>query len=208
MPTVLLHACCGPCATRAVEELRRLGHRVTLCFAGANLAPPAEYERRLNAVRSLAEQAGASLLVDPPEHAAWLAAVRGLEDAPEGGARCRACFRYLLGRVQAVAAEHGFDAFATSLTISPHKDTATIFAVGRELDPARFLAVDFKKGDGFRRSTEMARAAGLYRQDYCGCEFSLADRRKTRAAATASTRSRGSLATEVAPSDPTTPPAS
>jgi len=177
MASVLLHACCGPCATHCIEELRRLGHDVTLCFAGANLSPPREYEVRLEAVRKLAAQTGATLIVDPPDHAAWLRAVSGLEAEREGGARCRACFRYLLGRVQAVAAARGFGAFATSLTVSPHKHTPTIFGVGRELDAARFLAVDFKKGDGFRRSAGLARAAGLYRQDYCGCEFSLA--RKT-----------------------------
>jgi epoxyqueuosine reductase len=208
MSRVLLHACCGPCAAHAIEELRRQGYAVTFCFAGGNITPPAEYDRRLNAVRILAEKSGAELLVDPPDRAAWQAAVHGLEDEPEGGARCRACFHHLLARVQAVAAAHGFEAFATSLTTSPHKHTATIFEVGRAVDPARFLAVDFKKGDGFRRSTELARAAGLYRQDFCGCEFSLASRRKARAAATAPARSRGSLATGVATSGSTRPPAS
>ena len=110
--------------------------------------------------------------MDVPDHDAWLAAVRGLENEPEGGARCSRCFRYALSRVAALAAEKGFDAFTTSLTISPHKRSEIICAIGRELDPARFLAVDFKKHDGFRRSTQLARERGLYRQDYCGCEFS------------------------------------
>ena len=172
MPTALLHTCCGPCASHAVEELRRLGHEVTLCFSNANLAPEDECERRLEAARQLAAHVGAPLIVDPPDHAAWLEAVKGLEEAPEGGERCLRCFRYSLARVQAIAAAQGFDAFATSLTISPHKRSAAIFAIGRELDPVRFLAVDFKKHDGFRRSTEIAKECGLYRQDYCGCEFS------------------------------------
>ena len=171
-PTVLLHVCCGPCASHAVEELQRLGYAVTLCFSNANLSPADEYERRLEAARQLAAHTQASLIVDPPDHGAWLAAVRGLEHEPEGGTRCSRCFRYSLTRVQALAAEQGFDKFATSLTISPHKRSETIFAVGRELDPARFLAVDFKKRDGFRRSTQLAKECGLYRQDYCGCEFS------------------------------------
>ena len=176
MASVLLHACCGPCATHAIEELRRQGHAVTLCFAGGNLAPPEEYGRRLDAVRRLAEQTCTPLIVDAPDHAAWLAAVAGLETEPEGGARCRACFRYMLGRVQVLAAANGFESLATSLTVSPHKHSPTIFAVGREVDAGRFLPVDFKKGDGFRRSKELARAAGLYRQDYCGCEFSIRTR--------------------------------
>jgi len=172
MPSVLLHTCCGPCASHAVEELRRLGYTVTLCFSNANLAPAEEYERRLEAARQLAAHEQAPLIADPPDHAAWLAAMQGLEDAPEGGARCERCFRYSLTRVQAIAAAQGFDSFTTSLTISPHKRAAIIFAIGRELDPVRFLDVDFKKHDGFRRSTAIARDCGLYRQNYCGCEFS------------------------------------
>ncbi|MFZ4395163.1 MAG: epoxyqueuosine reductase QueH [Kiritimatiellia bacterium] len=170
---VLLHTCCGPCASHAVEELRRMGYAVTLCFSNANLAPADEYRRRLEAAQQLAAHVQAPLLVDPPDHAAWLAAMQGTEEAAEGGARCARCFRYSLARVQAMAAAQGFEAFATSLTISPHKHSAVIFAIGRELDPVRFLAVDFKKRDGFRRSTQLARECGLYRQDYCGCEYSL-----------------------------------
>lgn len=172
MPTALLHTCCGPCASHAVEELRRLEYTVTLCFSNANLAPAEEYERRLEAARQLAAHVQAPLLIDPPDHAAWRAAMRGLEDAPEGGERCLRCFRYSLTRVQTIAAAQGFDVFTTSLTISPHKRSAAIFEIGRSLDPARFLAVDFKKRDGFRRSTQIAQACGLYRQQYCGCEFS------------------------------------
>lgn len=169
----LLHTCCGPCACHAVEELRRLGYEVTLCFSNANLSPEDEYQRRLQAAKQLAAHVQAPLIVDPPDHDAWRKAVLGFEDAPEGGERCLRCFRHSLARVQAIAAAQGFDVFATSLTISPHKRSAAIFEIGRSLDPARFLAVDFKKRDGFRRSAEIAKKCGLYRQDYCGCEFSL-----------------------------------
>jgi predicted adenine nucleotide alpha hydrolase (AANH) superfamily ATPase len=172
MPAILLHTCCAPCASHAVEELRRLAYRVTLCFVNANLAPADEYERRLAAARQLAEQVEAPLLVDPPDHAAWLSAMQGVEHEAEGGARCARCFRYALTRVQALAAAQGFEAFTTSLTISPHKRSSVIMAIGQELDPVRFLAIDFKKKDGFRRSTELAQRYGWYRQNYCGCEFS------------------------------------
>lgn len=172
MPRVLLHTCCGPCAGHAVEELRRLGYAVTLCFSNANLAPAAEYGRRLEAARSLAAHLDAPLVVDPPDHDAWLQAMRGCETEPEGGERCQRCFRYALERVRAIAVDQGFEAFATSLTNSPHKRSAAIFELGRAIDPDRFLAVDFKKRDGFRRSAALAKACGLYRQNYCGCEFS------------------------------------
>lgn len=169
---VLLHACCGPCASHAIEELRRQGYAVTLCFSNANIAPPEEYARRLDAARQLAAETRALWIVDPPDHAAWLEAVRGWEKDPEGGERCRLCFRYSLRRVHAIAVARGFDAFTTSLTISPHKRAETLFAIGREIDPVRFLALDFKKNDGFHRSVTIARERNLYRQNYCGCEFS------------------------------------
>ncbi len=173
MSAVLLHTCCAPCASYAVEELRRLGHNVTLCFSNANLAPTDEYARRLDAVHQLAAHTCTPLLVDPPDHRDWVNAMHGVEQAAEGGARCARCFRYSLRRVLALAMVHRFDAFTTSLTISPHKRSAVIFAIGRELDPVRFLAVDFKQNNGFQRSTQLARAYQLYRQNYCGCEFSL-----------------------------------
>ena len=172
MPRVLLHTCCGPCAGHAVEELRRLGHDVTLCFSNSNLAPPEEYARRLEAARQLSENLHAPLIEDPPDHAAWLEAVRGLESAPEGGERCRRCFEFSLRRVHRLAKQEGFDAFATTLTNSPHKSVPMIFAIGAEIDASRFLAIDFNKRAGFQRSATLAKACGLYRQNYCGCEFS------------------------------------
>jgi predicted adenine nucleotide alpha hydrolase (AANH) superfamily ATPase len=178
MPRVLLHTCCAPCASHATEELRRQGHEVTLCFSNANLAPAAEYFRRLEAAQQLSVRTGTPLLEDPPDHAAWLSVMRGTEEDAEGCARCGRCFQYSLDRVQSLAAQHGFDAFTTSLTISPHKNSARILAIGRELDPLRFLPVDFKKGGGFQRSVELARLYQLYRQDYCGCEYSAAARMK------------------------------
>lgn len=177
MSLVLLHTCCGPCAGHAVDKLRRLGHEVTLCFSNSNLAPPEEHARRLEAARQLSAAADAPLIVDVPDHAAWLAAVAGIEGEQEGGARCARCFRFSLERVRQIAVEGGFEHFTTSLTISPHKRSALILEIGRTLDPVRFLEIDFKKHGGFQHSMAMAKARGLYRQDYCGCEFSLAARR-------------------------------
>jgi len=143
---------------------------VTLFFSNSNIAPEAEYERRLTAARQLAAAAALPLVVDAYDHAAWLQAVRGLEDEPERGRRCESCFAFSLGRAAAYAREHGFEAFTTTLTISPHKSSPTLFRIGESL--GGFLAMDFKKQDGFRRSVEASRRLGLYRQDSCGCEFS------------------------------------
>ena len=173
MATVLLHVCCAPCAAACVERLRAEQFEVTLFFANANIAPPAEHARRLEAARVLAGQMDAPLLVDDVAHEEWLAAAaRGLEAAPEGGERCRRCFAFNLRRTAARASALGMDFFTTSLSVSPHKDSSAVLAAGRAVDERRFLARDFKRRDGFRRSIALARSLGLYRQDYCGCEFS------------------------------------
>jgi predicted adenine nucleotide alpha hydrolase (AANH) superfamily ATPase len=172
---VLLHTCCAPCASACVPVLRDLGHDVTLFFSNANIAPADEYVRRLDSVRRLADHFEVPLCVDPTRHDDWLReAALGFEREPEKGPRCTRCFRYSLCRTREAMLRDGFDAFTTTLTVSPHKHTPTLFAVGQSLDPARFLALDFKKRDGFTRSLQLTAELGLYRQSYCGCEFSAA----------------------------------
>ncbi len=171
--TVLLHTCCAPCASHCVLALQALGHDVTLFYSNANIAPQEEFLRRLDAVRLLAERVRVPLLIDEPDHDAWLNdAARGFEREPERGVRCARCFRYSLSRTHAAMAARELDVFTTTLSVSPHKHAPTLFQTGRELDAARFLAIDFKKQDGFKHSIRLAEAFGLYRQRYCGCEFS------------------------------------
>ncbi|MDD5706733.1 MAG: epoxyqueuosine reductase QueH [Kiritimatiellae bacterium] len=172
MSAILLHTCCAPCASACIERLRAERYDVTLFFSNANIGSPAECALRLESVRRLAEYLAVPLMVDPTSHDDWLTYIRGLEQAAEGGARCRRCFAYSLRRTAAKAAELGMPHFTTSLSISPHKHSPTLFEEGRAADPQRFLATDFKQRDGFRRSGELARVYGLYRQNYCGCEFS------------------------------------
>ena len=167
--SLLLHVCCGPCATQSVRRLSA-DYAVTGFFSNSNVHPSEEYRRRADAARRMAERLQMRLIEDVYDHDAWLKAVHGHEAEPEGGARCALCFRFNLGRTAAVARERGFDLFTTTLTISPHKSSALIFRVGRQLGP--FLEMDFKKQDGFRKSVALSREYGLYRQSYCGCEFS------------------------------------
>ncbi len=170
---VLLHACCGPCASHCVMALRESGHDVTLFFSNANIAPDPEFRKRLDTLRRLADCLKAPALVDEPDHGDWLETVaKGFEHENEQGARCERCFRYSLARTRDMTDKHGFDMFTTSLSVSPHKHTPTIFKAGLGLDSKRFLAVDFKKGDGFKASLRLSERFGLYRQNYCGCEFS------------------------------------
>lgn len=166
---LLLHVCCGPCATHSVEALAA-EYALTLFFSNSNIAPRAEYDKRLDAARRLASICDVPLVEDEYAHARWRAWVAGLEAEPEGGGRCEKCFAYNLRRTARYARAHGFDLFSTTLTISPHKDTRTILRVGQAAGD--FLAVDLKKKGGFQRSVELSRAYGLYRQNFCGCEFS------------------------------------
>lgn len=174
---VLLHTCCGPCATHCVRVLREGGAEPVAFFSNSNIDSREEFERRLSALRSFAAAVGVRVVVDEYDHAAWRKAVEGLEGEPEGGRRCDACFRYNLGRAAAKAAALGIGSFTTSLTVSPHKNSCRVFAAGAAAagnapGEVMFREIDFKKRDGFLDSVRLARQYGLYRQAWCGCEFS------------------------------------
>ncbi len=183
---VLLHTCCGPCASACIARLKEDGHDVTLFYSNSNIDTADEFARRRAAAETLAAADDVPLVVDDYDHAAWLReAAAGFEAEPEKGARCARCFRFNLARAAAYAAAHGFDAFTTSLTVSPHKVSPVIFAAGRdaarEISESRnpeisnnpiFWEADFKKQNGFKLSVQRAADLGLYRQSYCGCEFS------------------------------------
>ena len=167
--SVLLHICCAPCGGPCVERLLNAGCRVELYYSNSNIDTLEEYEKRLHWVRVLAEHYGVKLHTDPYDHGDWLSCAGGLAGEPEGGARCRTCFRRVLGRTRGMMERLGLECFTTTLTVSPHKSSRMIFACGGEFPG--FEAVDFKKLNGFARSVEIAKALGFYRQQYCGCEF-------------------------------------
>ena len=171
---LLLHTCCAPCASHCIGVLRELGHNVTLFFSNANISPYEEFLKRLEAVKMLAKHAAVPLIIDECEHNDWLVkAAKGFEQEKEKGARCERCFRYSFEQTHAAMLKNGFDAFTSSLSVSPHKHTPTLFTVGRSIDPDRFFAINFKKNDGFKHSLQLAEELGLYRQNFCGCEFSV-----------------------------------
>ena len=173
---VLLHVCCGPCASACVPRLKDEGREVTMLFANSNIDTAGEFEHRRAEAERLAAHDGVAFASLPYDHADWLEKVaKGFEDAPEKGERCARCFRYNLGKAAEWAAAHGFDSFTTSLTVSPHKPSEVVFAAGREVAEkggTAFLPEDFKKREGFKLSVARAKELGLYRQSYCGCEFS------------------------------------
>jgi len=176
MKTVL-HTCCGPCASACVPRLQALGREVTMLFANSNIDTREEFERRKSEARRLAEHDGVEFAELEYDHGEWLREVAvGHEQDPEKGERCRRCFAYNLRKTAEYAAAHGLSEFTTSLSVSPHKISKIIFGEGEQAAAANagtvFLAEDFKKHEGFKLSVARAKEMNLYRQSYCGCEFS------------------------------------
>ena len=176
-PRLLLHACCGPCSSAVLERLCRY-FEITVLYDNPNTWPAAEYRRRGDELARFAAQAhpeGVRIVEEPYDPQEFYAAVQGLENEPERGGRCTVCYRLRMERAARYARDHGFDWFTTTLSISPHKDAARINAIGQEL-AAQYgvphLPSDFKKQNGYLRSLQLSEEYGLYRQDYCGCEFS------------------------------------
>lgn len=182
--SLLLHACCGPCSSSVLERLA--GHfSVTLLYYNPNIWPGEEYSRRRNETRRLLEELPARYPVTfkemPYQTDVFYEATAGLEQQPEGGARCAHCFRLRLEEAARTAAKQNIPWFTTTLTVSPHKNAALLNKLGGELGEkygVHFLHSDFKKKDGYKRSLVLSEQYDLYRQSYCGCEFSYRSRHK------------------------------
>lgn len=178
-PRLLLHSCCGPCSSYVLEYLSEL-FDITVLYYNPNIAPDTEYELRLGEQSRLVDMlntggAGIKHVADSYGHDEFLNAVNGLEGEPEGGARCVICIGMRIERAALLAADGGFDWFCTTLSVSPYKDAPGINRLGAEMERrygVKFLPSDFKKREGYQRSIELSKKYGLYRQDYCGCEFS------------------------------------
>nr|WP_099225281.1 epoxyqueuosine reductase QueH [Listeria costaricensis] len=179
-PLILLHSCCAPCSTYTLEYLTKHAE-VVIYFANANIHPRAEFERRKlvqeTFIRDFNEKTGQKVgfISEKYEPQKFLCAVKGLEDEPEGGLRCSACFNMRLDQAANKAREIGADYFGSALTISPHKNSELINHIGLEVQALydmHYLPSDFKKKGGYRRSVEMCQEYDIYRQCYCGCVFS------------------------------------
>jgi epoxyqueuosine reductase len=168
---ILLHTCCGPCATACIESLSSTAYRPVLFFSNSNIFPEEEYLTRLDNAVKLAGVFGLTIVQDAYDHEAWLQAVSGLENEPERGARCARCFAFSFGRTAVKAGELAIPSFATTLTVSRYKSSGQIFEAGKAFPG--FKPIDFKKDDGYALSIRLSRLYGLYRQRYCGCEFSM-----------------------------------
>lgn len=183
-PSLLLHACCAPCSSYVLEYLSQY-FDITLYYHNPNIYPEEEFTFRLSELERFVKEVGYPINVTFPEYDAneFFSAVRGMENLPEGGERCRVCYELRLRRTAQTAKDCGFDYFTTTLSISPYKNAQWLNEIGAELERefgVKYLYSDFKKKNGYKRSIELSSQYGLYRQDYCGCVYSKAeaDRRK------------------------------
>lgn len=175
---VVLHICCGVCAAGTAEVLVNEGHQVLGFFYNPNIHPAEEYQRRLETTYRVAQELHFPLEVPAYAPEEWLSQTSSLKDEPEGGRRCEVCYRLRLEKTYDYMVDCGADAFTTTLTISPHKSAQVINKMGRKIGGEKFLVKDFKKKEGFKRAVELARRWELYRQDYCGCMYSMRQRRE------------------------------
>lgn len=175
---LLLHTCCACCATEVCNRLKN-DYEVTLFWFNSNISPVSEYKNRLRSFKKLVKDLGCKYMIDDnydTDNVTWQKDIAGLENEPEGGKRCEQCYKYRLEQTANFAKEKGFDIFTTTLTISPHKNATTINQIGNTISKdykIDYLHSDFKKQDGFKKSIELSCKHNLYRQNYCGCKYSI-----------------------------------
>lgn len=179
IPSLLLHSCCAPCSSYVLEYLSEY-FNITVLYYNPNIFPPEEYGKRVDEQRMLIEKMPAkhpvTFLEGTYDREHFYSMANGLEEVKEGGIRCFRCYELRLREAARVAKEGKFDYFTTTLSISPLKNAEKLNEIGIRLGEeydVPYLISDFKKRDGYKRSTQISREYGLYRQDYCGCEFSI-----------------------------------
>ncbi len=185
-PSLLLHACCGPCSSAVMELLSR-HFSITIYYYNPNIHPQEEYFRRLNELKKFvgqfppAVETNICIVEEAYNPQEYFDATRTKEEPqlqtePEKGERCRRCYEFRMKKAWDYALKNRFDFFTTTLSISPHKDSQKINEIGESLIPVnnlKYLPADFKKNNGYLRSLQLSREYGLYRQDYCGCIYSM-----------------------------------
>lgn len=173
-PTLLLHSCCAPCSSSVLERLVE-NFKVTVFYYNPNIDAFEEYQTRVQEQLRLCKTFGVEIITSEHCKQDFISAVKGLENEKEGGSRCAVCFKLRLVKTAEFAKQKGFDYFATTLTVSPLKNASLINAIGEEIGReigVKYLPSDFKKKGGYLRSIELSKQYDLYRQNYCGCEFS------------------------------------
>ena len=178
VPKLLLHACCAPCSSYVISYLANY-FEITIYFYNPNMDSNLEYEKRLQELKRFISEFNTKypvhLISEEYDHNEFLTISKGLENEPERGRRCLKCYELRLRKSFMYAKEHKFDYITTTLTLSPHKNSKIINEIGKKIEDELefpYLFSDFKKKDGYKKSILLSQEYNLYRQNYCGCEFS------------------------------------
>lgn len=175
---LLLHTCCGPCSSYVLDYLNK-HFDITIVYYNPNIYPKEEYFKRYDEQKRIIKEMFNDeikiLEVDynPDEYEN---VVQGYEEYPEGSKRCHLCYKLRLEKTVQLAKQYNFDYFTTTLSVSPYKNSKVLNEIGIELSNkynVNYLFSDFKKNDGYKKSIEFSKKYDLYRQDYCGCKYSL-----------------------------------
>ena len=179
VPSLLIHSCCAPCSSYVLEYLSEY-FKITVFYYNPNIYPESEYTKRIaeqqKLIRDMEFRYPVSFLAGKYDKEKFYEMAAGMEDLKEGGARCMKCYELRLSEAARQAVAGGFDYFTTTLSISPMKNAQKLNEIGIRVGEeygVKYLVSDFKKKNGYKRSIELSKEYGLYRQDYCGCEFSM-----------------------------------
>ena len=184
VPRLLLHSCCAPCSSYVLEYLSNY-FEITVFYYNPNIFPESEYTKRIleqqMLIHDMKHKYPVSFIAGNYDRERFFQIAEGLEHLPEGGERCFLCYEFRLEEAARIASEAGFDYFTTTLSISPLKNADKLNELGNKVGRKyniKYLQSDFKKKNGYKRSVELSEEYGLYRQDYCGCEYSYRDRQR------------------------------
>ena len=182
IPRLLLHSCCAPCSSHVIDTLNPY-FDITILYYNPNIEPYEEYLRRkeeeIRFIKEFPHQNKLDILDCDYDEDKFQEIAKGLEDCPEGGARCIKCYYLRLDKTAQIAKENNFDYFGTTLTVSPYKKSDKLNEIGESLQNKyniKYLYSDFKKKNGYKHSIELSKEYNLYRQDYCGCKYSKAEK--------------------------------
>ena len=175
---ILIHACCGICSAYPILNLKELNFEPVVYFYNPNIYPESEYNKRLEAEKILCQYHNCELIIEEYIQDEFFSAVSGLENEPERGRRCDVCFNLRLKKTAQKALDLKIKNFTTSIVISPHKNFSKLTEIGKSIAKEfdlNYIDIDFKKKDGFLKTNKLSKDLGIYRQNYCGCKYSIRD---------------------------------
>ena len=176
---LLLHSCCAPCSSHVITYLKKF-FDITIFYYNPNISPKEEYDKRkeeqIRLINELKTENKLDIIDCDYDNDLYEKSIKGLESCPERGDRCTVCFKLRLDKTAKIAKELNYDYFCSTLSVSPYKNSKLINEIGKEMEEKyniKWLYSDFKKEDGYKKSIELSKKYNLYRQDYCGCKYSI-----------------------------------